>query len=477
MTLRILLLAGAMLAVGPATAVGQAVETVEAETLSVKGSAGEVIDDPTASRGRAIRLHSAGRAEGDVTTKAHGRLTLRVRGERCEGLVEFRVKVDGRKVIDATAPHTAWGKLSANFTIPAGTHNVSIIYGPDDTGTGCDRALRVDKLFFEEASVRARPEAQLDLDVEAAGVLAETYYPTLSNEPLNTCAVGNNALWERGERDRWQISLQNKGQDYIVAGLIRDDPGLIENGLCIFEWGFQYQSPYGGFKSSSNESHALNFFIEGVARSLLLLEHSPLGLPFADRVTDQKMDILRAAKWMTSDDFWPVSKRRDAPYNHTHYLLSAGLGMTAKVANNKTLKPFAQERLGEGMALQHPDGWNPELGGWDSGYQAIGLQYAQRWPVYLSDFPGSAGIDEVIDRGIAWEASRIGPDGRVATAGNTRTCVDMDGKIKVPGYRHVIHILDYWGQLKDRPELVDLAWQVEDYRRSRGPLCDDPPPG
>jgi hypothetical protein len=87
------------------------------------------------------------------------------------------------------------------------------------------------------------------------------------------------------------------------------------------------------------------------------------------------------------------------------------------VSGDENAIATGRKLLRMGLAQQLPNGILPENGGGDSSYQAASI-------VHLCDiaiFMDSAEIMPELNRAAAWELSRVTDDGRVETAGNTRT--------------------------------------------------------
>ena len=69
----------------------------------------------------------------------------------------------------------------------------------------------------------------------------------------------------------------------------------------------------------------------------------------------------------------------------------------------------------------HPEaGYNPELGGSDSSYNAKGMVFVSRHYTIVADKEMKGALFKMLDRAAKWEASRVYADGRINTEGNTR---------------------------------------------------------
>jgi predicted xylan-binding protein with Ca-dependent carbohydrate-binding module/lysyl oxidase/fibronectin type III domain protein len=124
---------------------------LEAETMSIASDADTfVFSDAAASGGKALMFPSNDTVNGSITTSAStATLTLRARGDQCQGAPQAQVGIDGTNRLTATVSATSWTNYSAAVNIPAGNHTVTITFPNDRFVRGtCDRNLRVDKLTF-----------------------------------------------------------------------------------------------------------------------------------------------------------------------------------------------------------------------------------------------------------------------------------------------------------------------------------------
>lgn len=147
----LLLLAALVATVAP----GRATGGVEAERLGLQPSAaGQVAEDPAASRGRYLVVGSEGVASAPVTMPPSSALIVRARGASCFGAPRMTVSVDGLEVGAVDVAASRWTGYRFPLRIAGGRHRVSIAYGNDDVA-GCDRNLLLDRISWEAARGRA----------------------------------------------------------------------------------------------------------------------------------------------------------------------------------------------------------------------------------------------------------------------------------------------------------------------------------
>ncbi|HEY5318637.1 MAG TPA: hypothetical protein VIJ20_11680, partial [Solirubrobacteraceae bacterium] len=280
-------------------------------------------------------------------------------------------------------------------------------------------------------------------------------------------ANGVNAEWERGEVPGFYIEEQRHGEEAVIAGVLRHDRAVWRLGLRELDWGFARQGPGGGFPATSDPFHSTSFFVEAVAELMLVLRGAGAGgiaLPphLLAHVDSYLPRLHAAARWMVGTAVWRAGLASDAPYTHRRFLVAAALGLTSVLTGDRLLLRRAREALELGIDAQLRDGVEPELGGYDSSYQARGMAYAEQYLAWLPRDPLAARLRATIARGLAWERTRIFPSGEVSIVANTRAngvMRDHNG-IKRVVYPMVAQALLWWGLAAGiRPD-AELAARV-----------------
>ena len=102
-----------------------------------------------------------------------------------------------------------------------------------------------------------------------------------------------------------------------------------------------------------------------------------------------------------------------------------------------------------------------EKGGHDSSYQAVAALKLQVWVLHFPDQK----LEAAIDRAVRWELGRVGPDGQVDVAGNTRTGLGQEqwmGHEKGVNYSEVTAcLLYYYARTGDQQALAAARRIVE----------------
>jgi len=310
--------------------------------------------------------------------------------------------------------------------------------------------------------------ARDDLMFETSPFMRATAYRNvarLNPEISPDGAYGSvNRAWDVAHSGPWYIEEQRYGGDLVAGGIAVDDTTAIDRGLTILRWGFQQQQADGGFRCP-DAFHSTSFFVEAAAHALLLLEASHFSAQYRPEIEALKPRLQAAARWMTRPENETPGRQHNAPYTHRRYLVAAALGESGKLLNDPRLVARSADYVREGMALQSPAGFNPERGGWDSSYHAVGMLFAERFYTIVADSASRPALNRMLDRAARWEASRIGPNGEIATEGNTRvggetTEKGRSGKAKTVAFGSVYRALYYWSRISGDVQFERLAEKV-----------------
>lgn len=274
-------------------------------------------------------------------------------------------------------------------------------------------------------------------------------------------AASSNVDFEHKAADHWFIESQRGGAELVEAGLVSRDRDVEQMGWKILDWGFARQKTDGGFGDTGDPFHSTSFFVEAAARSVLLARQT--GDPSASRLAAHYgPKIAAAAAWMRRPEVLERGLKNNQPYTHRRWLVAATWGLAADVTHNTELARAAAESARDGLALQRPDGVNPEKQGFDVSYQAVGLLFAARYDTVCHDAALRASIRDMLQRGLAWTCSKIDADGAVQVEGSTRVTTELarSGAAKTVDYRAIVTALVYGARLTNRPEFYDAAGRV-----------------
>jgi hypothetical protein len=309
-------------------------------------------------------------------------------------------------------------------------------------------------------------EQLTDYECESSELIINLLYRRLSSFSdlmSATGANGANVEWEKKRTDEWYIEVQRYGEGLIIGGLIKNDEKAIKAGFKMFDWGFARQSDDGGFAGTGDPFHSTAFFIQAVAHSLLAIQQSPHASKYADKVAHYKPLVHRAARWMILPEVWQKGIKHDKPYTHRRYLDAAALGLTGKLTGDRELVEYARQLISDGLALQRPDGVNPEKGGHDSSYQMVGVVYAQRWVTYFPEDSLTPKVETMVEKALAWVEKKVLATGEISTQENTRSAGQESGRagdLKKIDYKTAIRGFAYWAAVTQNSKWGAIAQKI-----------------
>ncbi len=284
-------------------------------------------------------------------------------------------------------------------------------------------------------------------------------------------AVGMNAAGESAQPPKWFIEIQRLSGDLIQAGIGSDNEALIQRALPIIRWGFNRQSPAGDFPGEPDEFHSTEIFVADTARGLVLLRDAR-PKQFAALSPEFVPKITAAARWLIQPDVAAKGQHNNAPFTHRNYILAAALGLTAELSGDAELAAHAAASASAGLALQRPDGVNPERGGFDANYQSAGLLFASRYYPTCHNLALRGQLRAMLTKGLAWLSGRIANSGEIETAGSTRTGIEnlRWGKLKTVNYMELVQTLCHGSRIIGD---ATLRTKAENIARRYGPIGPD----
>jgi hypothetical protein len=284
-----------------------------------------------------------------------------------------------------------------------------------------------------------------------------------------------NMQWDQNRLGKWYIEEQRSGADAICGGIAQQDTSAIERGLKILRWGFEQQQPDGSF-NCPDAFHSTSFFVEAAAHGCLLLNASSFGERYAEEINWMKPRVLKAALWMAEPAVEISGRKHNEPYTHRRYLVAAAFGEAGTLAGNKFLIDKSKDYIREGISLEDPSGFNPEKGGYDCSYHAVGLVFAERYYDIVADAEMKEDLFRMFQKATAWLRSRVLPDGTIDATGNTRTGAGQElnrqDEVKKVSYSQIYRAFYRWSLISGDATFERLAEEVyagqEIYKRQLG---------
>ncbi|WP_170315483.1 carbohydrate-binding domain-containing protein [Nakamurella deserti] len=149
-------------------AAAPAATATQAESMSYPAGTGMVYPDGAAVGGRSVLLWSGASLNGSLSADATSTgVTVRARGDQCQGAPVMELLVDGRSVAKVPVTATVWTDYTLPGTFTAGRHSVAVRFTNDfhvqvlgsatTAPITCDRNLRVDQVAFRTSSTPSPP--------------------------------------------------------------------------------------------------------------------------------------------------------------------------------------------------------------------------------------------------------------------------------------------------------------------------------
>jgi hypothetical protein len=223
------------------------------------------------------------------------------------------------------------------------------------------------------------------------------------------------------------IEHQRQGAEWISAGVARKQPDWVARGWKIIDFGLQQQTEDGGFPGT-DVPHSASLFLEASARSCLI---DPPG------ATDKRLAALKkGANWLRSPLVDVKKRKHSAIFTHRRYVMAACLGQIGQLTADADMREMAEAWIEEGLAMQRPDGVNPERGGFDSSYQMVGALFAERYFPSCRSEALKKRLTAAMERAVSVTLMRQQKDGSIDISDSTRVGSELTRAGKVKGFNY-----------------------------------------
>ena len=264
--------------------------------------------------------------------------------------------------------------------------------------------------------------------------------------------------------------FQGGAMQYLIRAVVRGDQRCVDEGWQAIEATFGQQTEKGNFSRDGGPHggpSAVAFWLADLGQAVLILRESELGPKYKDRIDQLTPKIRKAARWLALPRYRERLKREDAEAPNRLLFDALAYGLSGLLTDDDQLKQVGRQFVDLAMTQYRPcDGVFLEKGGHDSSYQAVAALKLQVWVLHFPDQE----LEAAIDRAVCWELDRVGPDGQVDVAGNTRTGLGQEqwmGHEKGVNYSEVTAcLLYYYARTSDQQALAAVRRIVE--RRKGG---------
>jgi hypothetical protein len=224
----------------------------------------------------------------------------------------------------------------------------------------------------------------------------------------------------------------------------------------------------GAVLSAGDVASGAAFFLGDACLGMLALRDSPAFATAiaADRRAEVVAALVRGARWLATQV--AVLTRADAAAPNRLLFDARAFAACGALAGDALLAGESDAFVRLALLQLEPAGYFREGGGWDTSYQAVAIQVGR--DVLAAGARGDAAeLAAALQRAADWLAARVRDDGRVDSAGNTRTC---DGGESFLGVRKslalttVFAALAYEGVVRDRADWRAAAQRVANWARA-----------
>jgi len=277
-----------------------------------------------------------------------------------------------------------------------------------------------------------------------------------------------NRAYDLNKSGSWFIDNQKVGMDAIVTGVYKEDADAIERGIKILRWGFAQQKEDGSY-SSGDAFHTVSYFLAAASRAVLHLKNSKFESRFSDDIAHLSTGIEKTANWLIRKDIEEPGLQIDSPYTHRFYMNGVAIGVSGLLLGRNDLILHSQNLIKQGLVKQNADGSNPEKGGSDTSYHALGLYFAAQYYSMVASGQLKADIKTMGEKGAQWLASKVLESGDVDSSQNTRTGPSGEKRygteLKTVTYFMIYKALAYWGQILGQPKMSEAAQNVFEFSK------------
>ncbi|HWL16052.1 MAG TPA: hypothetical protein VNR00_10640 [Opitutus sp.] len=267
----------------------------------------------------------------------------------------------------------------------------------------------------------------------------------------------------------------------LIGAVVAGDLAAADRAWVGITTAFAHQRADGGFvaevrpNGASARSRAASvetafFFLQELGHALLVIRQSPHEAHFRERIAEIEPKLRRACAFIDAGYDTIIASSGHAV--NRVIIAAKAFGLCGTFLGDEALIARARELIAFALTRRDDAGVFLEKGGRDSSYNVVSLLFGQVLALHvpLPEF------EAALAPAVAWQVSRIGPDGQVDVTGNTRTGLGQEksyfGDVKKVNYTEVVMALTYYGIVHhDRAALAAadraFAFSQKDERAER----------
>jgi hypothetical protein len=262
--------------------------------------------------------------------------------------------------------------------------------------------------------------------------------------------------------------LQRGAMQLMLRSIAAENRRGIDSGWRAIDATFEHQTEIGNFARDGGPvggPSAVAFWLCELDQAILVLRESKFAAEYKDRIDALVPKIHKAAVWLAQERYRTRLLREDAETPNRLLFDALAYSLSGLLANDEDLQTLGREFVEAAMKLyRDSDGVFLEKGGHDSSYQAVAALKLQVWLTYFPDKK----LESAVENSVRWEIGRVGSDGEVDVAGNTRTGLNQEmwqGNYKDVNLSEVTFCLLYDYARTGNEESLRAAKRIVEYRK------------
>lgn len=255
----------------------------------------------------------------------------------------------------------------------------------------------------------------------------------------------------------------------LIAAVVADDLAAADRAWVGIDTAFAHQRPDGSFiaevrpngasaRPYSASVETTFFFLQELGRALLVIQQSPHEAYFRQRIAAIEPKVRLSCSFI-SDGFDTIVSHTQHAVNRL-IIAAKAFGLCGTFLKDEALIEKSRRLITLSLTLRDKAGVFLEKGGRDSSYNVVSILYGQVLALHVS-LPE---FEAALPAAVAWQVSRIQPDGKVDVSGNTRTGLGQEksyfGDPKTVNYTEVALALTYYGSIHNDAKIRAAADRV-----------------
>lgn len=269
---------------------------------------------------------------------------------------------------------------------------------------------------------------------------------------------------------------QRGGCRGVAIAVVLGDLARADEAWRVIDVAFAHQKEDGSFeanirpngasaKSPSASVETSYFFLQELARTVLLIRQSPHEAYFQQRIAVIEPKMRKAIAYVAAGYDTIIASSSHAV--NRIILAAKAFGLCGLALHDQTLIASAKKLIAHALTLRDSAGVFIEKGGRDSSYNVVSILYGQILALYvpLPEF------EAALPAAVAWQLTRVMENGEIDVTGNTRTGVGTEksyfGTPKNVNYNEVILALTYYGVVHKDKAVLAAADKVFTYAHKK----------